>query len=694
LKKSNHILLWDDYFIEGYAIFLMILGCFHPWIFVILGFYIYWQRRNIKIPVILIGASLFFIRLYFFEMETVPLTIHGEAKIVEINTYEYSDVVILKYQHIKYQAFVDKDIYRIGDVVVIDADVTLFRNQTIPYGFDQKTYYLSQNVRGYLTIYSIDFVRHSFSVYSFRESMNQYLSSFQSQTYMKALILGEKSFTDEQNSMYKNLGILYLFTVSGLHIYGLMVLIKKVFFYLSLSEKTQFILTISLYIIILYFNHFSMSVLRIVLIFLVQHFSKRMKMTLSSLDIIHLVFFGLLIYRIEWIYHIGFLMLFIILNFIYLMSHTYQRLNGYLKRLLLSVLIILSILPFQSMISPFLILLLPVIMVILTGPIYFLSIIVLLIPELDIFLRIVIDYFEMMMQWLDSRNILIILPALPVYGIVIYYLLLTILFRSQSLIAIIKRSLMIIFIFSYFIVDIKLTQDVHLYLIDVGQGDSILIESPTCNLLIDSFQNVLPLINDLGITHLDYLILTHSDNDHIKEAQDIINHVKINQIIVNPYNIYPIHHENMISMKSDDYLQCGSMSIQFLGPIREYNEINNNALVFKIHIGNKGFIFTGDIEKEAEDDLISKYGHSLKSDVLKVAHHGSSTSTSSEFLYYVDPKIALISIGENNKYGFPSKEVIQRLIVSNIDIYRTDTMGTIVYTYHQKKEKWTMYLPF
>lgn len=694
MKKLSHILHWDDYFIEGYALFLIILGCFYPWIFIILALYLYWQRRNIKLSVILIGVSLLLIRFYVFEMEHIPTTIHGEAKIVEINTYEYSDMAILKYQGNRFQAFVDQGVYQVGDIVSIDADVKSFRNQTIPYGFNQKTYYLSQNVRGYLNIHSMSYVFHSFSIFTLREQMNQYLSHFQSQTYMKALILGEKSFSEEQSSLYKNLGILYLFTVSGLHIYGLMSLVKKIFFYFSLSEKTQFILTVLIFIIILYFNQFSMSIFRIFLIFIFQHFSKQMKMSLSQLDIIHLVFFGLLIYRIEWIYNLGLLMLFIILNFIYLMSHAYRNLNVYLKRLVLSSIIILSILPFQTSISPFLILLLPVIMILLTGPIYALSIAILFIPELDQLLRLILDYFEYAMYWLESRNVSIILPFLTTYGIVIYYIFLIALFRSQSLIVLFKRSASIILLFTIFIFDINLTQEIKIYMIDVGQGDSILLESPSCNLLIDSYQNVLPLINHLGIYHLNYLILTHSDTDHIKEAQDIIDHIDVHQVIINPYNAYPIHHEKMISMKSDDYLICGSFSLQFFGPIHEYDEINDNALVFKILIGHKTFLFTGDIEKKAEDDLISKYGHRLKSDVLKVAHHGSSTSSSTEFIHYVDPDVALISLGENNRYGFPSEEVILRLMMSQVHIYRTDTMGTIVYTYHQKKEKWSMYLPF
>lgn len=231
-------------------------------------------------------------------------------------------------------------------------------------------------------------------------------------------------------------------------------------------------------------------------------------------------------------------------------------------------------------------------------------------------------------------------------------------------------------------------------MIDVGQGDSVLIESPWCNLVIDSYQNVLPLINHLGIYDLDMLILTHSDSDHVMEAQSIIDHVNVKQVIINPYSAYAIRHKKILKMKSNDSIKCGNIDVDFYGPIRSYENSNNNSLVFKIRLGNHSFLFTGDIEKEAEDDLINQYRYQLRSDIIKIPHHGSSTSSSEAFINWVDPQIALISLDQNNSFGFPDQEVINRLMIKQVNIYRTDQMGTICYTYHQKKEKWSFYLPF
>lgn len=110
------------------------------------------------------------------------------------------------------------------------------------------------------------------------------------------------------------------------------------------------------------------------------------------------------------------------------------------------------------------------------------------------------------------------------------------------------------------------------------------------------------------------------------------------------------------------------------------NSINNNALVFKLDTNEKTILFTGDIEEETEKVLVQKYKNTntLKSDILKVAHHGSKSSSIQEFLDLVKPKIALIGVGENNKYGHPDNNTIKKLENINCKIYRTDKMGEII----------------
>ena len=134
-------------------------------------------------------------------------------------------------------------------------------------------------------------------------------------------------------------------------------------------------------------------------------------------------------------------------------------------------------------------------------------------------------------------------------------------------------------------------------------------------------------------------------------------------------------------LKSEDVVVFDKLIFHVLGPIRSYSNENDNSLVLKVAIEDCSILFTGDIEQEAEVDLIDSYGKKLKSDILKVSHHGSSTSSSKMFLSYVSPNYLLISVGRNNYYGFPNNT----FVLSYPNIYRTDLNNSIcIY----KKKKW------
>jgi len=694
LKKLNHILQWDNYFIEGFAIFFLLLGLFHFWLLVVAFLYLYWQRKVLKIPFLLIVMAIISFRYFIVETLEIPDHIDGVGQITEIKSYDYSDLVTIRIDGVLYQTFLSKDAFDYGDELYITADVMPFRKETIPFGFDQKQYMLSLNMRGSLEVTSISFIRSHTGFYTLREKLKDSIGLLESKNYVRALILGEKSFDEPERDLFQTLGILYLFTVSGIHIYGFLWMIKKVFFFLSLEENVQKILIFLLLLVFSYLNAFSMSVVRIVIIFILTEMNTRLKTDLSKLDIIHLAFMVMLIIHIQWIYHLGFLMLFLILNFIELMKDQLGSHDGYLGRLKMTGLIVLVTLPFQNQISILMILLMPLMIFILAVPMFLFSIFVLFVPELDQLFVLLIDFFEKMSFVFNDKNIIWYLPALTFEAIILYFILLIYSLKARHFYFLIKRMSLIVFVFGFFVFDVKMLDETTFYMIDVGQGDAMLIESRSCTMVIDSYQYVLPFLHDLGIYKLDYLILTHSDDDHIKEAQSLIDHMAIDHILINPYNTYPIHSDRTIKVQHDDHMTCGSLSIDFLGPLKHFDDLNNNSLVFSITLGSKRFLFTGDIGKEAEEALALTYQNALKSDVLKIAHHGSDTSTSELFLKYVNPEVALISVGSNNRFGFPDREVIRRLTALDIEIYRTDEMGTIEYRSSEKKEKWVLHLPF
>ncbi|AZV59035.1 MBL fold metallo-hydrolase [Clostridium sp. AWRP] len=232
--------------------------------------------------------------------------------------------------------------------------------------------------------------------------------------------------------------------------------------------------------------------------------------------------------------------------------------------------------------------------------------------------------------------------------------------------------------------------------INVGQGDSELIQQGDKNMLIDTGTNastdtLISYLQSQNIKKIDYLVLTHPHEDHIGGADAVINKFDIGTIYMPKVTTTTKTFEDvMTAMKNKnlkattpnpgDTFKLGEASCEILGPINSNKEdLNTYSIVMKVTFGSNKFMFTGDAQASNEEDMINK-GYDLSADVLKVGHHGSHTSTSENFLNKVNPKYAVISCGKNNDYGHPHKETMERLQSKNISVYRTDESGTIVCT--------------
>lgn len=211
----------------------------------------------------------------------------------------------------------------------------------------------------------------------------------------------------------------------------------------------------------------------------------------------------------------------------------------------------------------------------------------------------------------------------------------------------------------------------------------------------DVGENVLvPYLLDRQIKSVDYLIFSHFDSDHCKGLFSVLENLKVKNIIISKQGENSTNFKkflsiidnkgiNLIIAKAGDSINVDKKTcIDVLWPdnnLVNINIINNNSLVFKVNYNNTSILFTGDIEEIAEKEIVNKYDEAIfKSDILKVAHHGSKTSSCVEFINNVRPKIALIGVGQNNKFGHPSEEIISRFNNLNIEIFRTDTMGEVV----------------
>ena len=237
---------------------------------------------------------------------------------------------------------------------------------------------------------------------------------------------------------------------------------------------------------------------------------------------------------------------------------------------------------------------------------------------------------------------------------------------------------------------------IKVHYINVGQGDAILIQQNASNLLIDAGTNASTsslenYLKSLKIKKLDYLVLTHPHEDHIGGADMIIKNFNVDTLyMTNAISTTRTYRDVLAAMNSKNLkatlpalnssFKLGDAKCTILGPINsESDNLNTYSIVIKVTFGNNKFLFTGDAESSNEKDMIKK-GYDLSSDVLKIGHHGSYTSTSQAFLNKVNPKYAVISVGKGNDYGHPHKQIMSRMEAKNIKIYRTDESGTVIAT--------------
>ncbi|CDC20228.1 putative uncharacterized protein [Eubacterium sp. CAG:274] len=232
--------------------------------------------------------------------------------------------------------------------------------------------------------------------------------------------------------------------------------------------------------------------------------------------------------------------------------------------------------------------------------------------------------------------------------------------------------------------------------IDVGQGDSELIECNGQFMLVDAGERdkgtvVVNYLKSRGVEKLDYVIATHPHSDHIGGMSEVLNTFPVSNIIMPKVNNTTATYTNMLKViqqkgikaiepKIGDSYKLGNSTFTIIGPKKyDTKNMNNDSVAFRLVYGNNSFIFCGDAETEEENDIVAS-GQTLKSDVYKVSHHGSTTSSSSAFLNKVQPKYAVIEVGAGNSYGHPKQKTLEALSKIGATVYRTDLNGSIIIT--------------
>ena len=238
---------------------------------------------------------------------------------------------------------------------------------------------------------------------------------------------------------------------------------------------------------------------------------------------------------------------------------------------------------------------------------------------------------------------------------------------------------------------------ISVHFVDVGQGDATIILSSDGEAMLidagtpDSRDELCSYISSLGIREFDYVVFTHPHSDHIGGGSRILERFGVGSIIMPNASHTSNLYENLLDdilekdipvteANAGDHFYMGDAKFTVLAPNGDgYADLNNYSVVLKMEFGRRAFLFCGDAEIESESEMLSAFlAGELSADVIKLGHHGSSTSSSSRFLNAVDPSIAIASLGKNNEYGHPHREVLSALESRGITFYRTDIDKTVV----------------
>ncbi|MGM0445093.1 MAG: DNA internalization-related competence protein ComEC/Rec2 [Bacillota bacterium] len=613
-----------------------------------------------------------------------------------------------------------------GDLVIARIELNRPNNARNPGGFSYLTYLKNKKIYSVGSVYEIYKIQDHFSIYHPIISLKVKLLNLIDQsisppvnTFVKALILGEKSNLDDNWSKYfRKAGANHLLAISGLHVGFLSLFIISL---LNLFNFSVFIKNNILTIILLVYivmTGLRASVLRASLLVIIYRYLKQFKINIDFYSILSIVLFIILIINPYQLFSIGLKLSFLVLLSIVVWTKIFNKYmhssiavslaaqigsipltayyfntvnpSGIITNLwavpLVSIIVFFVLTHFLiSLILPFI--------TELTGSIIFL-------------LSSVLKKGVTLMSTLPSAEILVIKPSLV--NVFLYYIFVFLLgyyiqnnnFKKVNLffIKIILIMILATILILYFInpADNDLLE---IYCLDVGQGDSIFVDLPNDkNILVDtgsinSVQNiVVPFLLSKRIRYLDYLIISHFDSDHSSDINYLIKNNFVRNLIVSKKVDLDYMSKQEIIKKAkskniniywadyEDKLNFDSSYIDFISPMADKNleSRNNNSIVFRLKYKEFEVLFTGDIEKKVENLLLNKISKNrLKSDILKVSHHGSRTSSTLSFIKKVNPVHALISVGVN-KFGHPDQKVLDRFKQNKVNIWRTDKKGAVI----------------
>ncbi|MCA1031821.1 DNA internalization-related competence protein ComEC/Rec2 [Bacillus timonensis] len=624
-----------------------------------------------------------------------------------------------------------------------------------PNGFDYQRFLFHKKIHWLLEIKKLKTIQckeDNFNLYyftlNFRVQGIKYIQQYFPESIngtVQALIFGDKREIDSEIlNAYQKLGVIHILAISGLHVGFICGMFYFLLIRIGFTKERSTLLLIIFLPIYIVLTGVSPSVVRASFMAMIFIILQKSKLSLPPIDILSIVCLFLLVVNPSYIFSIGFQLSFTVAASLLLSTSIFKSKTNMWKEILkvsftaqisslpiilfyfyefnvLSVLLNMIYVPIYSIVilpycivSFFVLLLFPSLSIILTFP-----------------LQKVITLLDTLALWVSKLQLFQVTLGKPSVLMLVLYVS-SILFvlvswekKSEKKRLHLALCLFIcVFIVHYFSPYVQ--RQGYVTFLDVGQGDSIVIELPKRRgvYIIDTggsvvFQKemwkqrqnfyevgervITPYLKSKGIKKINKLILTHGDVDHIGGAKYIIESLNVEEVIIPkvPVDQFSIELQNFILEKGIS-LKKGLAGMKW-GNKDEFFEVisptntmfgskNNRSIVIQAELGRLRWLFTGDLEEEGERFLLINKKLQLI-DVLKVGHHGSKTSTSISFLNALNPKVAIISTGLNNRFGHPHNEVINRLQVNEIHVLRTDQLGAVQYIFNDEVGTFKWELP-
>ena len=617
-----------------------------------------------------------------YEVKEDKITIEIKAKEKLLITYKYQDK---EFNNLSY-----------GDKIKVKGTLITPSKNTNQNTFNYQKYLYYKKIYYLVEATSINKIANNHNyLYTIKNTLYQKINKLKSSNYIKTLLFCDNTLSKEIKESYRINGISHLFSVSGMHINFFVSIIYLYINKITYNKRIKYLIT-NIFIITYLILFPSSSLLRSTVMSILYSINYLLKLKIKKIDILLLTLGVSLLINPFIIYDLGYIYSYTITFFLVLSSSTLKKKNKINKIIYISLLSFLVSIPITiynsyeiNIISILLnIILVPIISIIILP----LTILTYIFPILDSILYLFTNTLEKISLFISKINITkIIFPKPSLLIIVLYYIIFLLSYQNKKYFYLNIILLIIIYISPY------LNSNFEVVMFEVGEADCHLIKYPynKNTILIDTGKNeykikneVIPYLKSIGIKKIDYLIITHGDEDHIGGSITLINNFQVKNVILNKGTFTDLEKElikNLNKKKIPYQININKINLSnhtiYLLNNTKYNNENDNSIITYFTYQKYKFLYMGDASITTEDNLLENYNLNNIS-ILKVGHHGSNTSSSKDFISQINPSLSLISVGKNNIYHHPNKEVINNLSKSRI--YRTDINNMVKLTINSK----------